>query len=494
MKISSSSSLLFALAISSSSSSLAAPAGDPLNSEASMTSSPSGHHVAARRDSTAGRGLRPSNMQEAIESARSIDTDDLDARGGLLDGLPLGLPAALCGLTKLLVTCPVPDGKQAMMEAESNAPMSRAQAMQMLQEAMVALQDGSSSYTPSDDGDSDDNDNDADDSARKDDSDDSFNNGTWNAPAGASSGGDSSSGDPSSPKDDSNSTAAAADYDSAAASPSLSRNPPNTPKMSSTTASAEPTDPPARRDGLPVPVPSLVPVLPVPGAAVPATVPDITMPVTFDLPVSVGDVLDRAADDAEVPRADGNVQAPFPLRRWSRAVPRQVPAQVPPPPGLATGVLPVVNGVATDAPVTSPTGVPIVVVGTATSLALANATPAAGMGASLALGSAAPAEGKATSLTIGNAPPVAGTATSLILGNATPMASPVVGVAPTSLVEGVVGSGSGTAKSDAPAAGAPAVGTVGNGAGMADKTAGSAAGGAAPAFVLSPVGVVAKDA
>jgi hypothetical protein len=73
MKISSSTSLLFAtLAISSSSPCLAAPASDPPSSEPGMTSSPSSQHVAARRDSSAGRALRPSNMQQSIDMARAI--------------------------------------------------------------------------------------------------------------------------------------------------------------------------------------------------------------------------------------------------------------------------------------------------------------------------------------------------------------------------------------------------------------------------------------
>ncbi|KAJ7109854.1 hypothetical protein C8R44DRAFT_265045 [Mycena epipterygia] len=114
MKISSSTSLLFAtLAISSSSTSLAAPAGEPSQSEARMTSSPSDHHVTARQDPSAGRSLRPSNMQQAMDMARSIDNEGR----GLLDLLgPL-----LCPITSALLTCPAKSasGKQSMLEADS---------------------------------------------------------------------------------------------------------------------------------------------------------------------------------------------------------------------------------------------------------------------------------------------------------------------------------------------------------------------------------------
>ncbi|KAJ7024425.1 hypothetical protein C8F04DRAFT_162819 [Mycena alexandri] len=254
MKIPSSSSMIFAtLAISASSTSLAAPTnGDTPNAEATLTSSPSGNRIASRRDSFA-RGVRPTNMQQEIDLARSVtENDGLEARG-FLDPLLGGI---LCPLVTPILDCREPAGakkekagkqSQSTFEAGPSTSMSSEEAIQRFESAIAiikAQQASDPSYTPSDDS------NSSPDGSRS--GDDSGAGGdSWDAHVGV---GD----DDSTPQDNSDSTAAAAEYDPATPSP-----PPNTPDMSSSaapsssvwvpssSASAEPTDIPARRDLLP---------------------------------------------------------------------------------------------------------------------------------------------------------------------------------------------------------------------------------------------------
>ncbi|KAJ7922771.1 hypothetical protein B0H13DRAFT_1981669 [Mycena leptocephala] len=297
MKISSSTSLLFAtLAISSSSPCLAAPASDPPSSEPGMTSSPSSQHVAARRDSSAGRALRPPNMQRSIDMARAIVNEDPEARGlfNLLD-----LDCLICPVAKLLVDCDKDKeksagGKQAMFEAGSRPSMSTAEAINNLQGALAMLMDQDASsppYAPADSSSApadpsypaDDSSDPAD--ARKDDGDDSV--------------------DSDGEQDDSSSSAAAADYDPASASPSLPGNPPNTPTsdMSSTTMST----------------------------------PDMSSTSTSGELAPVHDVA-SGPTGALAGGLDGGLIDIKVLRRWgSRAVPSPVPSQVAAAPAEAAG-------------------------------------------------------------------------------------------------------------------------------------------------------------
>ncbi|KAJ7610839.1 hypothetical protein FB45DRAFT_941758 [Roridomyces roridus] len=359
MKISSSSSLLFALAISTSSSSLAAPAGEPSTSEAGLTSSPSGHDLASRRDSMAGRNLRPSNMQESIEQARSTD-HELEERGKLLD--ILGLSGLACGVLDSLATCDAaPSGKQALLAQRP----SNQEAIQVLQSVIHALQSDSSDSSP--------------DASRQDDGDDEPESGDDDEDDGAEDG-EPDDDDDDDDEDGPSSPVAAADYaPTTSSSSSLPTNPPNTPEMSSTSASAEPTGGLARRDTLPVPpLPTgVIPPLPVTPPSLPDTVappvlpvplPTPTVPVALPVgglppvPVALSPVpavavpgpvisnvgtAEKTVDEVKaiVMDADNLVrraaQAPLPVRRWMsrRQVPPQVPAPAAGAPGTATSVV-----------------------------------------------------------------------------------------------------------------------------------------------------------
>ncbi|KAJ6609343.1 hypothetical protein B0H10DRAFT_2225986 [Mycena sp. CBHHK59/15] len=406
MKIPSSSSLIFAtLAISSSSSTLAAPAGDPPNSEASMTSSPSGH---ARRDSTASRSLRPSNMQQAADAvmeSRAFISRTIEARTPLLGvlGSILGPPLASLGL------CPTSMGAAQAMEAQSAFPViSNAQAIDTLRVVIAALQEDASTKDASDDS-------------------SDFSSSTLSSDASTSTTGDSSS------------SATDASYGSATASPFLPGNPPNTPAMSSTTTSAEPTDAPFRRD-LPIAiggvaavplaaasmptsqvgaVPStVVDKVPPPAAGVPGmVVGNVPSPVAgapgmvvSNVPLPIASAPGTAAGNipppvASVPgmvvgtaphavgAAKNKVPAPLSMRRWiSRAV--QAPAQVPAPvaaiPSIVDGAISGVAGVpsiATNAPSMVVGVAPVLVAGTVAGVPVVGGVPA------MVVGVAAPAVG-----------------------------------------------------------------------------------------------------
>ncbi|KAK7063924.1 hypothetical protein R3P38DRAFT_3164910 [Favolaschia claudopus] len=255
MKLPSSTSaiLVATLAISSSSTTLAAPtSGDPPSSESRLTTpnSPSRNRVAARRGSSAGRAIRPLNMQRSIDVARSVVNNEPEARG-LLD--PLG--SLLCPLVDVVVKCPskvgLSSGKQAAFEDEfetSVAPsQSRTAAIQSLEAALVILRNQeASSYTPTDP-------SNPPDDARLDDGDD-----------GDSAG--SIVDDPTAPQDEPSSSTTVLDYTSTASSsafPSSSASASASPSaalyasadVSATAGSTQATGMPARRDAPSAPAP-----------------------------------------------------------------------------------------------------------------------------------------------------------------------------------------------------------------------------------------------
>ncbi|KAF7307231.1 hypothetical protein MIND_00516800 [Mycena indigotica] len=136
MKIPASSSLILAtIAISSSSSSLAAPTGEvPPHADSSMTSSPSGHNI----EGAASRSLRPADMQESIARAT-------EEPRGLLGDL---LGAILCPV--LEIGCPPKSqgGKQAIFEAAANSHPTKDEAIADLQAAIDIIQNQLSGPPP----------------------------------------------------------------------------------------------------------------------------------------------------------------------------------------------------------------------------------------------------------------------------------------------------------------------------------------------------------
>ncbi|KAF8899273.1 hypothetical protein BD779DRAFT_1465214 [Infundibulicybe gibba] len=152
MKISSSSSIIFAtLAISSSSSSLAAPTGDTSHSEGTMASSSSNHQLATRHDATSTRpfgrsDLRDNEDDEQPKLSTRYPDAGLEERDDLLDSLLCPMLGLIPGAMSLVGTIPVlggtikcPTSTAASAESVGDGPATVEQIQSALASASSAL-------------------------------------------------------------------------------------------------------------------------------------------------------------------------------------------------------------------------------------------------------------------------------------------------------------------------------------------------------------------